>query len=166
MANEVWDTIAAERRRLADELSALEPAQWDAQTICDGWTVRHVLAHLVTPFEISTPRFMATMFAKRFKLEKVTVVFADKLVNRPTDELIAALRSHATNQWTPPGFGAEVPLGEILVHGQDIRAAIGATHTVPDELVELVLSGMKDEAVRDDYAARLAAPGRIDPARQ
>ncbi len=155
---EIWDAIATERRALADELEGLTAEQWNAQTVCDGWTVRHMLAHLVTPFDVSTPRFLLAMAARRFDLHKVTVHFAAKHVERPIDELIDSLRANATNRWMPPKTGPEVPLGEILVHGQDIRAAIGARRTVPAELVDALMAGIDDAEIRADYAVRLAAP--------
>ncbi len=162
---EIWEAIATERRALADELEGLTEAQWNAQTVCDGWTVRHLLAHLVTPFDVSTPRFMLQMFAKRFDLHKVTVHFAAKHVDRPIDELLASLRANATNRWMPPKTGPFVPLGEIVVHGQDIRAAIGVQHTVPDELAEMLLSDITDDEIRADYIARMAAPSSAGASR-
>ena len=41
-----------------------------------------------------------------------------------------------------------------------------ATHTVPQELVEKVLSAQSDETVRNDYANRMAAPSQAGGARQ
>lgn len=155
---DLWDVIATERHKLANELEGLTPEQWDTPTVCDGWSVRHILAHLVMPFEVSTPRFMLAMFANRFDLHKVTVKFASQLVDRPVDELIGSLRSNATSHWMPPKSGIHVPLGEIVVHGQDIRAALGRTAEVAPEIADELLSRIPDEDICRDYTKRMAAP--------
>ncbi len=45
--------IAAERRELAEVLGGLSAAQWQAPSLCAGWTTAHVVAHLTMPFRIS-----------------------------------------------------------------------------------------------------------------
>ena len=52
----IRDWIAAERRELAGLLDGLSAEQWDAPSLCDGWAVRQVVAHLTMPFRYSAPR--------------------------------------------------------------------------------------------------------------
>ena len=40
------DDVAAERLRLAEDLESLTPAQWATPSLCAGWTVHDVVAHL------------------------------------------------------------------------------------------------------------------------
>ena len=54
---EHWETIAAERRCLADQLDDLTAEQWATQSLCEAWTVRGVVAHLVMAHKVSVPRF-------------------------------------------------------------------------------------------------------------
>src|SRR5215207_6816018 len=42
----VWRAIDAERAGLADLLDELTPAEWEAPSLCSGWRVRDVAAHL------------------------------------------------------------------------------------------------------------------------
>ena len=58
------DFIAAERQALATELSGLAPEQWDAPTLCAGWRVREVTAHITMPFRYSTDRYLRTASAR------------------------------------------------------------------------------------------------------
>ena len=44
--SDIWTTIAAERGALTDDLANLTPAQWDTPSLCSGWTVRDIVAHL------------------------------------------------------------------------------------------------------------------------
>jgi len=155
----IWTTIATERRRLANELATLTDEQWMSPSACDGWTVEDVAAHLIMPFEVSTPRFGLAMLRNRGNFDRVMIDLTAKVrAKNSRDEIIAKLRSNAESQWTPPGGGPEGPLGEIVVHGQDIRVALGLDHNIPTETIELAITGMNDEALRVDYARRIGVP--------
>ena len=45
-SNTVWQHIDSERTRLADLLESLPPAAWEQPSLCRGWSVRDVGAHL------------------------------------------------------------------------------------------------------------------------
>ena len=45
-ADALWAGIDDQRSRTAALLEGLAPEQWDHPSLCDGWTVRHVAAHL------------------------------------------------------------------------------------------------------------------------
>jgi len=45
--SDVWPIVNAERQSLAGDLADLSPDQWATRSLCDGWDVHHVLAHLV-----------------------------------------------------------------------------------------------------------------------
>src|SRR3712207_5978178 len=50
--------IEAERREIADMLGDLRPEQWAGPTLCGGWRVREVVAHITMPFRMTVPRFV------------------------------------------------------------------------------------------------------------
>ena len=152
----IWDTIATERRRLADDLETLADDQWRTQSQCDAWSVEEVAAHTITPFDVSSPRFVFTMLKNRGNLDKTMLQLAAKVnaANSRAD-IIAKLRANADSRWTPPKTGAEVPLSEIVVHGQDIRRAVGLSHKIPAETIALALDGIDDEPLRKSYASRI-----------
>jgi uncharacterized protein (TIGR03083 family) len=162
----LWTLIENERRTLANDLNEIGEAEFAADSGLDGWTAKHVLAHAVMPFAVPTPRFLVAMLRRRGNIDLVNVFFADRLVKRPAQELIAHLNNNAASHWTPPGFGPELPLTEVAVHGQDIRAALGLRHTVPSEVRTAVLDNAESDdktgaARRDDYARRLDAPAVV-----
>ena len=43
----VWGTIHRERAALADLLGTLTPEEWEHPTLCPGWSVRDVAAHVI-----------------------------------------------------------------------------------------------------------------------
>jgi uncharacterized protein (TIGR03083 family) len=135
---DVWSMIAMERRGLSDDLQELTEEQWATPSLCTGWAVRDVVAHLLMPFHVSTPRMLWMMATNRFDFDKLSDKYARSYA-RPTTDLVADLRANALHHFTPPGFGPEAPLTDVVVHGQDIRRPLGLVHTIPDEHARVVL---------------------------
>jgi uncharacterized protein (TIGR03083 family) len=50
---------ADERRDLADLLDTLDPEQWAHPSLCEGWAVRDVVAHLISYEESVTSAWPA-----------------------------------------------------------------------------------------------------------
>jgi uncharacterized protein (TIGR03083 family) len=135
---EVWPMIAAERMGLAGELSGLTEEQWATPSLCAGWAVRDVVAHLLMPFHVRLPKLIWMMATNGFSFDKVSDKYA-RADSRPTAALIDDLRANAAHRFTPPGFGPEAPLTDLVVHGQDIRHPLGLAHEIPDEHARVVL---------------------------
>ena len=152
----LWQTVATERRRLADDLSRLDEAQWRTQSQCDAWTVEEIASHMVTPFETSNLRFMMALLKARGNFDKAILGLTARVHSRHSrQDAIRKLRDQAENRWTPPKAGPEIMLAEVVVHGQDIRRAIGSDHDIPADTIELTLTGITDPTIRADYAARI-----------
>ncbi|MEE9417067.1 MAG: maleylpyruvate isomerase family mycothiol-dependent enzyme [Acidimicrobiales bacterium] len=135
---DTWEIVAQERRQLVTDLADLAEARFDTDTDLAGWTAKAVLAHIVTPFLIATPRFVGSMIRYRGDLDKVNNKYAAKLSERPVSELLAALGDNADSRWSPPGAGVELPLTEIVVHAQDLRRALGIAHKVPVNVEQII----------------------------
>ncbi|MDT2010241.1 maleylpyruvate isomerase family mycothiol-dependent enzyme [Rhodococcus opacus] len=66
------DWVIAERQDLATVLDGLTPEQWDAPTLCAGWRVREVLAHITMPYRYSMPRFAVEMIKARGNFNRMS----------------------------------------------------------------------------------------------
>ncbi len=122
---DVFPLIAAERVRLADALDALSPDEWEAPSLCAGWTVHVVAAHLNAPWEVSMPAMLLDV-ARARSLEGGF----DRVARRLADRLdpaacVAGLRDNAASRFTPPGSGPEAPLSDVVVHGADMLVPSG-----------------------------------------
>ncbi len=138
VAMDVWSMIAAERIGLAEDLAGLSDEQWVCPSLCAGWRVRDVAAHLTMPFHVSLPKMVWMMVKNRFDFDKLSSRYATSDA-RPVAELLADLRRNAEHRFTPPGFGPEAPLTDLVVHGQDIRRPLGLHHDIPAEHARVVL---------------------------
>ena len=134
--------IAAERRRLADLLAGLDEAQWAHDSLCAGWTVRQVAAHLVVPFEVSTPRMGLAVLKSLGRVDRAMGAVTTEVARRPTGELVELLRANAADRFTPPTGGPELPLTDAVVHGQDIARPLGLALDPDPEAVATTLDAM------------------------
>jgi uncharacterized protein (TIGR03083 family) len=124
-----WDTIASERRSLADDLEGLTDAQWETKSLCGEWTVRQLAGHLVVPHTTPTRTLIVEMVKAAGNFNKVNSKLARRQGERPTTELVADIRRYADGRFTPPGFGSVAPLTDILIHGYDARIPLGLPST-------------------------------------
>jgi uncharacterized protein (TIGR03083 family) len=136
----IKDMIAAQRGELAAVLSELEASRWDEPTLCAGWRVREVVAHVTMPFRYSGRRFALELAKSRGKFNEM----ADRLARRDADamspaDLTEAMRSNVNHPWKPPGGGLEGALAHDVIHGLDITVPLGITQQIPEGRLRLVL---------------------------
>jgi uncharacterized protein (TIGR03083 family) len=107
---EVREAIAAQRRDLVDLLAGLDAANWEAPTLCDGWRVREVAAHITMPFRLSMGRFALEMLRARGNFNKMAdrsaradaaVMSSEELV-RPAPDRAAAPSTRTNCPSGPP----------------------------------------------------------------
>ncbi len=135
----IRDWIAAERRELAAMLEGLSAEQWGAPSLCSGWAVRHVVAHLTMPLRYSTPRFVLQMVQAGGKFQRMSDAVAARDAALPAATLIAALRDGAKNPRKIPGGGYEGALTHDVIHSLDITRALGIGYPVPAAPMKAVL---------------------------
>ncbi len=121
------------RRAIADVLDSLDAGQWDTATLCEGWTVRHVAAHLLQPMLVGFPWFFLTAVRYRGDTARTVDHFARSLARHEPKQLVALLRAHATDRADPPRVGPIGPFAETCVHLRDIARPLRLAATAPQE---------------------------------
>ena len=136
-AEETWTYIHSERAEMVKTLASLTPEQWAMTSWCDGWTVRVLAGHILAAAEQTPMSFYAKMLAAGFRFN----VFADRDARRlaalDPDELARRLQARTTTTNHPPAPVIAM-LGEIVVHGQDLRRPLGLQHSSPEEALVAV----------------------------
>ncbi|GHJ60253.1 hypothetical protein NOK12_27710 [Nocardioides sp. OK12] len=130
-----WEHIARARLDLADLLEALEPEQWEAQSLCSQWRVREVAGHVaMTPAgEPTTWAVVTGLVRARGHLWSFGRDVAIAWSRRPTQEIVDVLRATAGSRAMPSLTNAENLLLDALVHSQDIAVPLGIDHPVPPD---------------------------------
>jgi uncharacterized protein (TIGR03083 family) len=124
--------VHSERASLSDYLDTLAPEQWSAPTWCDKWNVRQLVAHLTAAGNITAPHFFGGFIKAGFNFDKtVDRDLRNYSAGSPAD-VKARYDAIINSNRKPPG-PAYVALGEVMVHGEDIRRAQGARGDHPEE---------------------------------
>jgi uncharacterized protein (TIGR03083 family) len=133
-AEHSWQVIEHQRRSLADLLANLTEEQWETPSLCAGWRVRDVAAHLATA---SQPPSIAGMLVEgaraRGRFHTLNHDIAVRYADRPGVDLVAELRAHAASRRLPVVTNYRNTLFDVLVHAQDIALPLGLDHPMPVE---------------------------------
>ncbi|MFY7066676.1 maleylpyruvate isomerase family mycothiol-dependent enzyme [Nocardiopsis changdeensis] len=136
--NGVWALVHAERRALVEDLAGLPPDRWGTPSLCDGWTVHDVAAHLVDSARTTRVGFVLGMLRARLDFDRLNGAgVARERGNGPADTL-ERLREVAPRTTAPPA-PLDTRLVEEVVHGEDIRRPLGIVRAYPPEAVERAL---------------------------
>lgn len=126
----VWAVVDRERRELADLLEGLSDEQWDVPSLCAGWRVRDVAAHL-TLAHMGPGRAAVEAVRARGSFDAMVRDTALRRARAPRQELVLALRAMVGSRRRAPGISPLEPLLDVLVHGQDVTLPLGLQRAVP-----------------------------------
>ena len=143
MASSPWPLIHDERRALADDLETVKGAKWDTPSLCDGWTVRHVLAHMTASAEMSTFAFFPKLVGAGFSLKKLAQKDLDARLGSEAANTLARFKSNITSRKSPPG-PVDTWLGETVIHSEDIRRPLEIKHEYTPDAVRRVADFYKN----------------------
>src|SRR5918999_783279 len=130
----------AERADLLAFLTGLTPQQWDEPTLCAGWRVRDVVAHMISYEGLGRRGLFARFVRGRFHHGRVNDPGVAERHDAGPDELLALLEQRLEPNGLTTGFGCRVALLDAMIHQQDIRRPLGLARTIPAERLLPALS--------------------------
>src|SRR5690606_22099438 len=90
---DVMTMATQERADLAEFLTTLEPEQWGVPSLCEGWTVRDVVAHVISYEELGWTGALLRLARAGFSLGRANAIGIASDQRSPA-ELLSALRKH------------------------------------------------------------------------
>ena len=163
--------------QLADLLAAAPAETWDAPSLCEGWLVRHVVAHVTMPARLTPAQFGAEMAAAGGDFTVLSDTVAARDASLPADELLGQLRSSTLQAWQPPGGGAAGALSHAVIHSLDVTIALDRPAVAPEQALTALLdqltasngrwfgvdlTGARLEATDTDWSWGSGEPVRAD----
>ncbi|MGB3323279.1 MAG: maleylpyruvate isomerase family mycothiol-dependent enzyme [Mycolicibacterium fortuitum] len=118
-----------ERQEFTDLLDGLSPQQWQAPTLCSGWTVRDVVAHTVAYLGQTRLGLTSAMLASRGQIDRLNES-ALRTAAGP-EELRGLMRAGVDPSGVGALYGCRVALIECLIHQQDVRRPLGLPRIIP-----------------------------------
>jgi uncharacterized protein (TIGR03083 family) len=144
-----------ERRELRALLLQLTPEQWAAGTLCDGWDVRDLAAHLLAWDDLLLYRTRVEHFRALARFTRMYLASVGRL--GAMNGRIAAATGHLGREQILDRFGVDDPadlkwlfdrsnpgahLAEYVIHHQDIRRPQGLEREIPPDRLLAALHGM------------------------
>lgn len=136
---DIWSIVHHERAALIDDLTGLSAERWATPSLCPGWDIHDVLAHLVADAKTTKLSFVSEMIRARFNFDRVNDlgIAAEKKSN-PAQTLAAFAEVKDRTSSAPAPKATR--LVETIVHGEDIRRPLGICHEYP---VDAVIEALK-----------------------
>ena len=131
---DVWSMVHAERAALIDDLAHVDDEQWEQPSLCAGWTVHDVVAHLVDSARTTRLGFAVGLVRARFDFDRLNAIGVQRQRGASPQDTLQRLRQVASRRSTPPA-PLDSRLVEEVVHGEDIRRPLALTHVYPLEAV-------------------------------
>jgi uncharacterized protein (TIGR03083 family) len=139
--------VRAELKNMSDFLHTLDPSEWEHQTLCEGWKVRHIVGHFVAGYSIPVPKTLWVLAKDyRFNFPKaaheVSTSYGEK--QSPT-ELMANFDKYTQRQ-KHIGIATLPPMSEHfldhLIHQWDIQVPLNKVAPVSEERRRAALDTM------------------------
>ncbi|WP_280471395.1 maleylpyruvate isomerase family mycothiol-dependent enzyme [Nocardia cyriacigeorgica] len=146
---DVRAVVAEQRRYLTEVLGGLDEAGWDSPTLCEGWRVREVVAHITMPYRLSLPGFVLGMIKARGDFNRMSDRSARAdAAELTSSQLLTCLHDNVNHPWKPPGGGFVGALSHDVIHGLDITVSLGLDDVLPEHRLRPVLESVRPKQVK------------------
>lgn len=132
----VWTQVEASRLELCSWLDQVDPSEWTTPSLCPGWSIQAVVAHLTLSTRTTKGEFLWGILRNLGNFDRMEAERARaRAVAFPPDQLIDQLREHAGSTQTTLGSSPLDALLDLLVHGQDMARPLGSELVTPPSRV-------------------------------
>ncbi|MFN8096839.1 MAG: maleylpyruvate isomerase family mycothiol-dependent enzyme [Dermatophilaceae bacterium] len=133
MSIDIWPIVHAERAALAADLKTLPDADaWNTPSLCAGWTVQDVLAHMTATAGTTPVSFLVGLAGSGFSFARFVGAGIARERGANPQETLDRFEAQISSTKAPPGPKPSW-LGETIVHAEDIRHPLGLERTYPVE---------------------------------
>jgi len=130
---------------------ALSPDQWELPSLCEGWTVREVVAHMARHIHPGDWHETIELTGKR-------AARREREYAQTIDRLIVELAAPAPSSTRGLTSMALLNTFELVIHQQDVRRPTGLTRRYPDATLQACLdfttSALGNLGVADSFRRR------------
>jgi uncharacterized protein (TIGR03083 family) len=141
MSTKTWKFIAEERLRLAAYGKTLTAKQWRTASLCEGWTVADVYAHLVLESRYKSYEVLPSLIKGRGNIHSMMDTLARKYAKRMSQiELTKLLKEDAKLKLAPAFVSPLEVLIDLVIHSADIKLALGEEWEVSPEIMHHILA--------------------------
>ena len=165
--SDAWAAIDDQRRALVHLLEDLSGQEWRRPSLCQGWTVRQVAAHLALQNTTwsAMPRAVLELI-RHGGMNGAIHAMACRHAELPVEAIVGEIRDRI-GVWRPlPAVTFRETAIDYLVHGLDIAVPLGRTLPMPPGLAVIAADRVlvqPPDVPRPETAGWLPAGGRRHP---
>jgi len=135
--NRAWQAIRTQRLAIGDLLESLDADEWRHPSLCEGWSVHDVGAHL-TLQQVGLLDGLVMFARAPGGMNRAIRESARRQAARTSrEEVVARIRASADSRRHNVGLTNRETLIDALVHAQDIARPLGRVLPVPPEAAAL-----------------------------
>lgn len=125
-ADAVFAHVARQRGAAADMFEGLTAEQLATPSLCDGWSVQVLAAHMALPMTLSKAGFVFEVLKQRGDLNRAMDVASRRAAAQSRHEqTVRTLRDRADHRFKPPGAPPVSALVEVMLHTRDAARPLG-----------------------------------------
>jgi uncharacterized protein (TIGR03083 family) len=140
---DTWLAMDEERSALAHDLATLEASQWETQSLCDEWKVRHVVGHLIFGANMKSGAVFKGLIKNGMSFNRYMAHEGLTLGASPPDSLLEQFKRTIGMRQLLNGSKPEILLVDLVCHSADIRRPTGLLRTVPETTLFTVANTVK-----------------------
>lgn len=131
------EVLRAARLPLIELLGSLDDAEWATPSLCQGWAVQEVAAHLAWA-SVQPPLTTVVGFLRaRLDVNRLNDENARRWARRGPTAVLEQLRANATSGATPFEVPWPAPAVDAVIHELDVRRPLGRPRAVAEPVFRL-----------------------------
>lgn len=134
--------LRASRLPLIALLDSLDEDEWAAPSLCGGWTVQAVAAHVAWAPVASLLSTAGGFLRARLDINRLNAENARRWARRGTAAVLEQLRANAASGATPFGVPWPAPVVDAVVHELDVRRPLGRPRAVEESHFRLTADSL------------------------
>ena len=138
----MWDETAD----LAEFVRGLPDAQWDHESLCEGWRVRDVIGHMCLGHTESLGKILIEVARYKGNIDAgsavASVEFGTEHTPAELAEILRGIAEHHTRRGISRVIPTKAGFTDHLVHHQDIRRPLGRLREIPEERLVAALDSL------------------------
>jgi uncharacterized protein (TIGR03083 family) len=135
---ELAHLIRTERVAFVELLASLTDDQWRTPSLCSGWTVEYVAAHLAWAPVAGVLEMARVCVRSGFRVNRMNADAAVRWTARGKPAILEQLRANAESGAKPMGVPPVAALTDAVVHGLDVRVPLGLPRPVNPDAFRLI----------------------------
>lgn len=151
-ARATQELVRAEQAEILATLAQLTDEQWSTPSLCAGWRVRDVAAHLLVDeplHELGTVTVVIKMIGWRFDVDRANSWWVAHCAAWPRERILEAFERSLTPGRMSRYLGADVQLRAAVIHHLDMTRPLGVERAASAERLRATLDCvMTPEAAR------------------